>query len=231
MQLGFTQIRASANRARMAAVSPHLDDVVLSCAGLVAAHPGALVVTVTAGKPPAHPLTGWDLACGFAQGDDAIGARRREDEEALHALGARPAWLDFLDRQYAGGSSPAPAAVADAIEEVLARDGCDLVASPLGLQHPDHLATAAACFELAGRMPAMPWLVYEDAIYRADPGATDEAIRSLAQRGFALEPVSVPSAGRKRAAIGCYASQLRGLGDLVADAYRPERYWTLVRQP
>jgi LmbE family N-acetylglucosaminyl deacetylase len=230
MHLGFTQSGTSTNAISLVAISPHLDDVVLGCADLVAAHPGALVVTVAAGVPAPHPLTGWDLACGFAEGDDVVGTRRREDREALTRLDAKPLWLDFLDRQYMGGSSPSPLAVAEALRDMLQRSNCDLVASPLGLQHPDHLATAAASYEVARRLPSTRWLVYEEAIYRTDAGATEEAIRRLFDGGFALEPIEVVPDDRKREAIDCYTSQLKGLGDLVRDAYAPERYWSLVKR-
>ena len=116
------------------------------------------------------------------------------------------------------------------LEEVLQRNDGDLVASPLGLRHPDHLATAAACLEVALRRPALRWLLYEDAIYRADRGATEEAMGRVTESGFELEPVECVVDDRKRAAIDCYTSQLKGLGDLVRDAYEPERYWTLVRR-
>jgi LmbE family N-acetylglucosaminyl deacetylase len=227
MPLGLTQFNSAGNHSVLVAISPHLDDVVLGCADLVGANRGALVVTVTAGVPPPHALTGWDQACGFGEGDDVVGARRREDEAALARLGAVPRWLDFLDRQYAGGASPDPPAVAAALADVIEGEGAGLVALPLGLQHPDHLATAAACHEVARQMPSVRWIVYEDAIYRRDAGATEQALRALGEAGFTLEALEVPRDGRKGEAVACYTSQLKGLGDLVQDAAGPERYWVL----
>src|SRR5690349_10030993 len=145
MHLGFTQIRPLINRSALVAISPHLDDVALGCADLVAAYPGALVVTVIAGRPGPHELTDWDGKCGFGQDDDVMGARRVEDAGAIERLGARPLWLDFLDRQYdPDWSSPDPARVADAIRPLINDAG--VIASPLGLLHPDHIAVAEACF-------------------------------------------------------------------------------------
>jgi LmbE family N-acetylglucosaminyl deacetylase len=210
------------------AISPHLDDVALGCAGLVAAYPGALVVTVIAGRPGPHELTDWDRRCGFGAEDDVMGARRLEDASAIQRLGGRPLWLDFRDRQYAPDwSSPDPSEVADAIRPLIQDAG--LVASPLGLEHPDHVAVAAGCFEVARALPSLPWILYEDALYRATPGASDAATARLRSAGFYLEPFEVQTTEAKREAIDCYPSQLRGLGDLVRDAYEPERYWTLVR--
>ena len=216
------------NRSALVAISPHLDDVALGCADLVAAYPGALVVTVTAGRPGPHELTDWDAKCGFGPDDDVMGARRVEDAGAIERLGARPLWLDFLDRQYdPDWRSPDPARVADAIRPLINDAG--VIASPLGLLHPDHVAVAEACFQLARSLTSLPWTLYEDAIYRATAGATEAATAKLRASGLYLEPFDVAPAEHKREAIGCYASQLQGLGDLVLDAYEPERYWTLVR--
>ena len=187
-----------------------------------------MVVTVGAGKPPPHPLTDWDGRCGFGEGDDVMGARRIEDEEALKHLGARPLWLEFLDRQYMGGEPPSRAEVAVAIEAVVAANGHDAVASPLGIGHPDHLVTAAACRDVARRLREVGWIFYEDVIYRATNGSTEQALAQAAADGFVLRPMQVAVAGSKRAALDSYTSQLRGLGELVRDAYLPERYWTVV---
>lgn len=195
----------------------------LGCAGLVAAHPGAAVVTVTAAKPGPHPLTDWDRRCGFHQGDDVVAARRREDEAALSLLGARPVWLEFLDAQY--GPPPRHDELVSALEGVV--DGAAAVASPLGLFHGDHLMTARACFELAHARRGVAWTVYEDAIYRPVAGRTAQALAVLRKQGFALREVHYPEPPAKRQAIECYASQVKGLSDLLADAYRPERYWSL----
>jgi LmbE family N-acetylglucosaminyl deacetylase len=205
---------------RLLAVSPHLDDVALGCAGLVVRHPGAMVATVTAGRPGPHTLTHWDRRCGFGEGDDVVGVRRKEDRAALSILGASPVWLDFLDRQYAPVADPGEVALA--VEHLLTETAPDVVAMPLGLSHPDHLMTAAACREVARRRNEVRWIVYEDAIYRP-------LVRERLAEGFELRDVEVPTVDpqRKRDAIACYATQVRGLGDLLVDAYEPERYWML----
>jgi LmbE family N-acetylglucosaminyl deacetylase len=196
----------------------------LGCAGFVLAHPGTVVITVTAGKPDPHALTDWDAKCGFHDGDDVVGARRQEDAAALKVLGARHVWLDFLDHQY-GPEAPV-AQIAAAIEEAIA--GCDEVASPLGLGHDDHLLVAAACFEVARRYPDKRWVLYEDVIYRQTFGGTEQAIERLCQRGFAVEPVSFGLVEDvKRSAVRKYTSQLVGLKTLADDAYEPERYWII----
>ncbi|SDE36381.1 PIG-L deacetylase family protein [Paraburkholderia lycopersici] len=89
---------------RLIVVSPHLDDAVLGCAGLIARCPGSIVCTVFAGEPPAPMHTQRDEASGFADAQEAVRARKREDERALAMCGATPLWLDFLDGQY--GATP-----------------------------------------------------------------------------------------------------------------------------
>lgn len=201
----------------------------LGCADLVAAHPGAAVITVMAGRPGSHPLTEWDRTAGFAEGDDVVGRRQEEDEAALKQLGALPVWLEFLDGQY--GQPPSRLEIADAIQEVILNTGASVVASPLGLVHEDHVMTASAGLEVARRMPGLRWLVYEDAIYRATSGKTEEALARVRDAGLVLEEAvrTFPPAGDfKRAAIDCYPSQLKALGDRWRDALEPERYWTVV---
>ena len=168
-------------------------------------------------------MTDWDRRCGFEDGDDVVGARRREDEQALAMLGARPVWLEFLDHQY--GPPPADGELVTALEATI--DSAGLLASPLGLFHEDHVMTATACFELARAKRDIRWIVYEDAIYRPVVGRTDAALAMLRGDGFVLTDIDVPEAASKKTAIDRYPSQLLGLGDLLADAYRPERYWSL----
>ena len=84
------------------AVSPHCDDAAFGCGEFLAAHPGAAVVTVFAGRPLTYDgVTAWDAASGFSVDDDPVGRRRDEDRRGLAILGATPVWLDFCDAQYA----------------------------------------------------------------------------------------------------------------------------------
>src|SRR4051794_34790500 len=151
--------------ARLAVISPHLDDAVFGAGELIAAHPGAVVITAFAGVPPGDALTGWDRDCGFSGSRQAMFTRRREDVEALELLGATPCWLPFCDAQYA--PSPDESAVRAALALELERHSPDLVAFPLGLFHGDHQLVSRAAQDLveAGRI----WLAYEDALYRRLP--------------------------------------------------------------
>src|SRR5665213_1523592 len=95
--------------APLAVVSPHLDDAVLSCAGLIAGAPATTVLTVFAGFPPARDAatpaeflpgsTFWDQAGGFVAGDDVVGLRRAEDSAALENIGATQRGVEIIERQ------------------------------------------------------------------------------------------------------------------------------------
>jgi LmbE family N-acetylglucosaminyl deacetylase len=215
-------------------VSPHCDDAVFGCGELLADRPGSAVITVFAGRPgPGVPLTRWDAAAGFVEGDDVVGQRRAEDRAALAVLGARPRWLPFLDAQY-GGPAGVDAIVAGLAAAVRA---CrpDVVAIPLGLFHEDHTSTHEAGLRLARRWPQLTWLLYADALYRRINGLVEDRLARLHGDGFTPVPLPPPSLRRhelKRRAVACYASQVRALSapgpDGLADVFEPERYWRLT---
>jgi LmbE family N-acetylglucosaminyl deacetylase len=212
-------------------VSPHLDDAVFACAGLIGERTGSAVVTVFAGVPedPA-PVTEWDEGCGFASSREAMLARRREDAQALAILGARPVWLDFFDAQYTRPTQVGRIELA--LLEQIERQRPRVLALPLGLFHSDHILASVAALTLVDE--EREWLVYEDALYRRIPGASDARLGELQRRGFRLSPCRAKAlADKKSRAVECYASQLRGLATPGrpghADLEAPERYWTVAR--
>ena len=217
--------------ARLFVVSPHLDDAVFGCGRLLRRYPGATVLTVFAGSPPATlPLTEWDRAAGFGARDDVIARRREEDRRALTLLGARPLWLDFLDAQY--GATPPVEEVAAAIARELEHAGADQPVMPLGLFHSDHALVHAACVSLLRRGGS--WLAYEEPMYRLVPDLLDRRLAELRAAGIAVAftgSLCATPSEPKHAAVAAYASQLRALatpgrpGHL--DAFAPERFWSL----
>jgi LmbE family N-acetylglucosaminyl deacetylase len=218
----------------IAVVSPHLDDGVSGCGARIAGQPGSVVITVFAGKPPrGAPLTSWDAACGFTAGDDVVAARRGEDRDALSVLGATPLWLDFLDAQY--GPPPAEDALRDALDVAVSAAGPAPVFLPLGLFHSDHVLVSSAGLSLVRARPDHLYYAYEDAMYRRLDGLTEAALARVLACGIKATPAAfaAPPAcvERKRRAVQCYRSQLRGLsaagrlGHL--DAFAPERHWRL----
>jgi LmbE family N-acetylglucosaminyl deacetylase len=217
--------------APLVAISPHLDDAVLSCGALLAAVPGSVVVTVFAGAPPSYDgVTSWDASCGFALGDDIVAMRHEEDRRALAQLGATPRWLDFLDNQYA----TEPAAIeeiAAAIAVVVRELEPATLAFPLGLNHPDHQQVHEACRRLLETEPglARQWVAFADVPYRMVYGAQARSRLAVLQAvGFRVEHSSAETDERKAAAVAAYSSQLLGLGASVADAAEPEDHYALV---
>ena len=224
-------------------VGAHLDDAVLSCGRLLAATPGAVVVTVFAGRPSRLPpgttppgttplgttppgTTEWDAACGFRPGDDVVGTRCAEDDAALAVLGARAVRLPFVDAQYAGPVD-VPAQVRDvaaALGEVLVRERPTRVLTPLGLLHRDHRVVAAAAL----RLPAAGRSAYDDAPYRSFVPLRAR-LAALARAGVRLGPpvvttdadVGPDAALRARRAVAAYGSQAAGLATLAVRAGGP----------
>src|SRR2546425_11691806 len=77
-------LRERCRGAQVLVLSPHLDDAVFSCGGLLAELQDPRVATVFAGFPPPDlPLQDWDAACGFRSGGEAGTARPRGGDAAL----------------------------------------------------------------------------------------------------------------------------------------------------
>jgi LmbE family N-acetylglucosaminyl deacetylase len=222
-------------------VSPHFDDIALSCGGWAAAaaadgRPG-LGVTVFAGPPPG-PLHAYArrLQTRWGEPDAAAGNRLRRDEDAaaLARLGLEPVWLPFPDAVY----RPVPydshaaifgkvaasewttllPAILAALRETLAARG---VAPPVPLyvplgvgHHVDHQLTHAA--GLALREAGWPVWVYVDYPYAAQPGVVAAEVARLAAAVAPARPVPAvrditATLPAKIAAITAYASQMSSL--------------------
>lgn len=216
-------------------ISPHLDDGVFSCGGLLGSGIDATVVTVFAGKPPnRQALTDWDRDCGFEAGSDVVGRRREEDRAALAVLGARPAWIEFLDSQY--GASPRREDIVLKLRMYLALCDPGTVLFPLGLFHSDHDLVHEASLMLIRHARHCCWLAYEDVPYRRMNELRDRRISRLRDIGLAPRPLQFSpdeaAMRRKRAAVACYESQLKafarpGRPDLDT-LFLDEVYWQLT---
>lgn len=230
----------------LVAVSPHLDDLALSCGRLLASRPGSLMVTVFAGGPGhVDPLPDWDKESGaFKPGDDVVGRRRQEDIEAAEVLGAATHHLEFWDwhyrdpiHRYDGPTTRADLseAVATELRSLIDRLQAATWLIPLGLIHPDHRVTARACLAIAERHPTIEWLVYDDLPYALEFAPDiDRAVSDLATQGLELEPdthlESSPHQSVKREALHRYRSQCPALGDRVeASITASERIRHLTR--
>jgi LmbE family N-acetylglucosaminyl deacetylase len=191
-------------------VSPHLDDVALSCGASVAMGAARgespIVVTVMTAKPGPQSFgeaaKGLHVTCGFDEddGDGLFEVRREEDLAATEILGARSLWLPYLDAVYRGyetmeevfgASPPEPrlvAKVAHDVEVIWQRTGRRrasraVVYLPLGLgNHVDHRLCASIGVRLRGCGATV--LHYEDFPYVS---TVDDAERKLDDRIGALD--------------------------------------------
>jgi LmbE family N-acetylglucosaminyl deacetylase len=161
-------------------VSPHADDIALSCGGLVARLRGhgetVVIVTVFCGAGSSPSLTdyqrdalGFGAATGAAIGtaigaapspDAAMAGRRSEDERYARSVGARSIFLNLPDavfRGYEGEAQimgmprPEDPAPIEALARELGRLKPRHVYFPLGVgNHVDHQLTRAAGIALLG---------------------------------------------------------------------------------
>jgi LmbE family N-acetylglucosaminyl deacetylase len=218
---------------RLLVISPHLDDAVLSCALLLAAHPAAAVCTIFTSPPDVHMTTDWDRDSGFADAFEAMRARKAEDVRALAELGASPIHLPFCDAQYL--TPPSREALSAALRDTFMTVQPATLLVPLGLFHSDHTMVADACLASLRSFEGAAMLAYEDVPYRKIPGMLQHRLSALLEHGFTADPVDLPNAGadarharRKQIAIDRYESQLRAFGPQGrAGLVSEERYWVL----
>jgi LmbE family N-acetylglucosaminyl deacetylase len=228
---------------RIVVISPHLDDGVLGCGRLLAAHPGSVVVTVYAGAPDPYPdpVTGWDAAAGFGPGDDVLASRKREDVAALSALGAEPRWLEFVEHQYLDRPDWV---LAEAVTDRLAAEVAALrptaVFAPFGIANPDHAETHTAAMQVRERLGGPAWFLYEDFGYKHIPGLLAWRVAQLFRRRVWPTPVALDvgdltaADATKRHALAAYRSQVRALESdwrLEPKLVAAEQYWRLADPP
>lgn len=238
-------------------IAPHLDDVVLSCGGIVARQRAAaqrvLVVTVCAGSPPADaPLAPFAvyLHNAWGLGLDPVAARRYEDKMALERLGADGLHHVSHDAIYRGYTSrmavfgppqpddPLLPTVTTLLQTLRQLNPQALVYLPLAVGgHVDHRVV----YNAHGAIRNAGLAFYEDFPYAAVPNAVSQRLRELRETFTPSTVVFDPYLGRKIGAIAEYASQLGELfpvitmADAVAEyaqkvsgtARHSERLWLL----
>jgi LmbE family N-acetylglucosaminyl deacetylase len=95
-------------------LSPHLDDAVLSCGGLIAMQDGRdepiSILTAFAGDPPDWRITPFaaELHARWGKPGPPIAVRRAEDRLAAGRLGASVVHLDLLEAIYRRGDGERP---------------------------------------------------------------------------------------------------------------------------
>lgn len=242
---------------RIGVVSPHLDDAVLSCGQLLAAHAGSRVVTVFSSGPEAvDPLPFWDQMCAFKPGDNVMAIRQLEDDEAMQRAGATGHRLGFWDGQYrtappvrlarlrpgavrAARAKNDVVALAEAVRSRLHEVVTDLEVDtwlvPLGLHKGDHELVAGACLDLVSALPEKRWVIYEELPYRVEnPDTPRELLETLRkERSLDTRPADLavdPDLSKKQAMVECHRSQLVALRDRVRLAVEgPEVFHEVLR--
>jgi LmbE family N-acetylglucosaminyl deacetylase len=229
-------------------LSPHLDDAVLSAAGLIwlqsQAGKPVEIWTLMAGLPrggaelPAFAQT-MHRIWGFESVEQAIATRRNEDRQAAALVGATTTHFDFLDCIYRRGrggealysevtvpipeeDAELPARIAEALSERLEPD--DRVVCQLAIgRHVDHVIVRQAA-----EMLHRPLLYDADMPYVLNhPGELQPAVSGMAE---SLEPVSEAALGRWMEAIECYASQVDSVfGSHEAMREAMQAYWSEYR--
>ena len=120
-------------------LSPHWDDAVLDCWGLLTESTALNVVNIFAGAPAAGTVTMWDAITGASDSAQRTRERLAEDALALGQAGRTPINLPLLDAQYRGG---APALRLEDLDLALSEHvpAASSVLAPAGIgAHPDHL--------------------------------------------------------------------------------------------
>lgn len=209
-----------------------------------------MVTVFTGGPTSVDPLPpDWDAKSGVLRpGDDVPLIRRREDAAACALVGAVPHHLPYWDEEYrsdtysyAGPHGEAlVTAVAEALLHLIRKLPVDVWVMPLGLSHPDHQLTAAACLRSfreasIGSIPARTgeqWMSYRELPHMVDfPHAVPAAEKRVLDAGFVLEKADVELScdlARKRAVIACHLSQLEMLWTCIDTAViAPETFHRL----
>lgn len=219
-------------------VSPHLDDIALSCGGLVRrlATQGQQVVVATvctADRPAGQPLSAaaqhvhWEWQLGD---DQPYAMRRAEDEAACAALGATPVHLGLLDAIYRHDDAGAPLYTSNFIGGQVAEHDwqhffpllkaalqphmrhAQRIYAPLSIGgHVDHVLVRQAVEEIAGDAPL---LFYEDYPYAGKTDWQDSGVTT----GLAPLPIGLSEAeiAARIHAISQYPSQMFALFEQAA---------------
>jgi LmbE family N-acetylglucosaminyl deacetylase len=214
-------------------LSPHLDDAVFSCAGLLDRPEPVDVLTVFAGAPEPPRQGWWDQWCGFTSSVESMAARQREDEAAFRGSRHRRTFLRFVESQYLDGARAEAerAAIGEAVAAWGDRSGRGTVAVPAGagrklirgawrlvafaprrfgfIQNPDHVFVRDSVLAVLSRSETLAGLLYEELPYLWTKPADVEVAAAASAWEFTAGALVVPVDRRAKASrIAAYASQL-----------------------
>jgi len=174
-------------------LSPHLDDVIYSCGGLIweqtLAGEAVEIWTICAADPPDEPLSPFaeTLHQNWGLGKSAVQVRREEDRKASQIVGAVPRYFSYLDCIYRksdsgnyyylsdqdlfGGLDPGEANLIITLTEELKSQlpAAARIVVPLGIgNHVDHDLTRKAASRLG-----IPLYYYADYPYARETGGKE----------------------------------------------------------
>ncbi len=220
-------------------VSPHMDDAVLSCGGLIyqlaQAGESVTVFSVMAGSvPPDVPISPFieEHFRRWKLGPDPVPGRRAEDTRAVQGLGAHVRFGSFPDVLYRtdGQGSPlcpdlsAMFGEIDPRDPVLAHmnhitgelDPAATIYAPLGAgHHVDHQLVRDAVSRWARAQAGVAVLFYEEYPYSAQGADAIQAALDRLDGSLVpvVHPLSDQALNAKIQAIACYESQISTFWD------------------
>lgn len=213
-------------------LSPHLDDVALSCGGQIyqqtAAGKGVLIVTLMAGDPPAAPLSAYAQSLHDRWGLEAAATaeRRAEDAAACQILGADYLHLELPDCIYRrhtltgeplytsdemifGEIHPNDVRLAETLATRLSTlPTSESVSVPLTVgHHVDHQLTRLAA-EIWHATVNLDLIYYEDYPYARESAAVERVLQDGGLWRSETIPLTKAAIHTKIRAISAFVSQL-----------------------
>lgn len=197
-------------------ISAHYDDAVFSCGKLIAIMEEPTVLTIFGGVPKNKKVcTAYDQKSGFADAEDAVLSRRKEDAVALTILGAKQKYFEYIENQYDEAQD------ISLLKENLVKlsDNYDEIYFPLGMKHPDHEILGSLCREIEYKDKKI--YIYADMPYYVDdPELFADRRKSIKDKSYIYRGGDL---GKKMISVACYKSQFPIINSyhLMAD----ERYY------
>jgi hypothetical protein len=238
-------------------LSPHFDDVALSCAALLAREKPIDVLTVFAGEPVPPRQGKWDRVTGFSDSTESRRVRQAEEQAAFADTPHRLAFLDLVESEYLAGprtqkdAESIAAAVVDWLEQkpggaIAVPAGAGRLPGPLrakvrrlmgdyvAFRHPDHVFLRDAALDAAVSRPGARAVLYDEFPYLLERAGDGEVRHIARSRGLSAELIVAPVDPRAKASrISVYTSQVPHLTlqgrrvDLAENLPEEERYWIL----
>ncbi len=186
--------------------SPHLDDVIFSCGGLLLKGGKNTVFTIFAGEY--NGLTSWDYLCGIRD-SNPVSIRKKEDLKALKIVKAKAVHCSFLDNAFYTEIKKEKRKDKEDIRKKIfnTAQSYDKVFFPLGIDHPDHIIVAEIGKELSKKRKGV--FFYEDFPY---------SLNYRRNKGLPVKKVCV-DIDKKIDLASLYSSQSFAVPTLVSEKF------------